>query len=172
MIRGDDPVARGEDGLLDVLPEQVQVALLQIPLLWLAVLWWRAPRHGRPVWEDPPIRVDASETTVSTGHLLQRAGRAGDAGAVLRQQALVELHSRLGIPEDVHGEELIVLVADRTRLPADDLRRALGGPLPRTDDELVDLARRTAALRRALHRVDANRPPTDDLVPNRSPDRE
>ena len=89
-----------------------------------------------------------------------------------RQQALVELHSRLGIPEDVHGEELIVLVADRTRLPAGDLRRALGGPLPRTDDELVDLARRTAALRRALHRVDANRPPTDDLVPNRSPDRE
>ncbi|WP_341252492.1 DUF4350 domain-containing protein [Euzebya pacifica] len=172
VIRGDDPAARGEDGLLDVLPEQVQVALLQIPLLWLAVLWWRAPRHGRPVWEDPPIRVDASETTVSTGHLLQRAGRAGDAGAVLRQQALVELHSRLGIPEDVHGEELIVLVADRTRLPADDLRRALGGPLPRTDDELVDLARRTAALRRALHRVDANRPPTDDLVPNRSPDRE
>lgn len=172
VVTGDDPTARGEDGLLAILPEQVQVALLQIPLLWLAILWWRAPRHGRPVWEDPPVRVDASETTVSTGHLLQRAGRAADAGAVLRQQALLELHSRLGIPDDVHGEELVTLVADRTSLPADDLRAALDGPLPHTDDELVLLARRTAALRRTLHRVDAHRPPTDDLVPDRSPTRE
>lgn len=143
VLRPDDPDAAG-DALGDILPDQVGLALLQIPLAWLALVWWRSRRHGRPVIEQSPIRIEAAETTVAVGNLLGRAGRAADAAAIIRARVHAELSRRLGIPAIDDPETFIGVAASRTDLAPDALRRLLTGPLPTADSDLVAYANTAA----------------------------
>jgi hypothetical protein len=139
VIQPDDP-DDGTDVLADVLPDQVGYALLQIPLAWAALVWWRARRHGRPVVERVPVRIESSETTVAVGNLLHRAGRATDAAAIMRSRLRGELTRRLGIPATDDVDAFIAVAASRTDLASDVLARLLRDPLPADDDALVAFA--------------------------------
>ena len=168
VIRGEDPAGGGEDSLAEVLPDQVWLALAQIPLAWLGLVWWRGRRHGKPVLEDPPVRVDAAETTIAVGNLMRRAGQAQAAAQVLRWRLTHDLRLRLGIPDTIVGDTLVAVVVERTRLPADRLRDLLVHPLPTTDDGLTGYARDVALLQRHLITHRPGGPPTDAPVPSQS----
>lgn len=149
VVEGDDPDGRGET-LSEVLPDQVRVALWQVPLVWAVLVWWRARRHGRPVGEVPPVSLDAADTVLATGNLLHRAGQAGEAAALVRHDLDTAVRRRLGLPEHLHGDPLVVTVAERTGIPEVLLRRALLDPLPGDDAGLLALAALAGSLRRRL----------------------
>lgn len=126
--------------LADLLPDQVRYALAQIPLAWLALVWWRGRRHGAPVVETPPVRIEAAETTVAIGNLLHTAGRAEDAAAIIRARVHRELARRLGLPAIDDASAFVAVAARRTDVDQETLRRLLAGPLPTDDAGLVDFA--------------------------------
>lgn len=144
VVLGDDPEG-APDTLSELLPDQVAYALLQIPIAWLALLWWRGRRHGQPVVEATPVRVEAAETTVAVGNLLHRAGRAADAAAIIRARVHGELSRRLGIPWVEDPQTFLAVVASRTELSPDVLHRLLLAPLPTDDTGLVRFAGAAAA---------------------------
>lgn len=160
VLTPQDPDAGEGEALADVLPPQVGTALLQLPLAWLALVWWRARRLGRPVEEAAPVRIEAAETTIATGNLLHRAGRAGDAAAIVRARLRDDLHRRLGIPETIDDETAVAIAASRTDIPADALRRLLLAPLPTTDDGLVRYADAAAVVLAGVRQ--RRRSPPDD----------
>ncbi|WP_069388116.1 DUF4350 domain-containing protein, partial [Cellulosimicrobium cellulans] len=71
------------DGPAAVLPPWTGVVALQLLLVVLAVVVWRARRLGPLVTEDLPVVVRASETTRGRGRLYRRAGSRGHAAAGL-----------------------------------------------------------------------------------------
>lgn len=171
VVTPEDPDAGEGEGLADVLPPQVGTALLQLPLAWLALVWWRARRHGRPVEEATPVRIEAAETTIATGNLLHRAGRAGDAAAIIRARLRDEVHRRLGIPELADDETFVAVAASRTDIPADSLRRLLVAPLPTTDDGLVRYADAAAVVLAGVRQRRTADPTAGSTAPTDPPDR-
>ncbi|WP_370327738.1 DUF4350 domain-containing protein [Euzebya sp.] len=146
VITPDDPAGAGAgEGLADLLGDQVAYALLQLPLAWLALVWWRARRHGRPVGETTPVRIEAAETTVAVGNLLSRAGRAPEAAAIMRAHVHRQLTQRLGIPAVDDPETFVTIAAARTDLTAETLRSLLLAPLPTDDAGLVRYANAAAS---------------------------
>lgn len=143
VVTGDVP-ASAEPDLTDLLPDQVGYALWQIPLAWLALVWWRGRRHGKQVEENAPIRIEAAETTVAVGNLLYNAGRATDAAAIIRARVNRELTRRLGLPPLADQQTFIAIATQRTDLDAETLRRLLLQPLPTDDAGLVAFARTAA----------------------------
>ncbi|HUG84442.1 MAG TPA: DUF4350 domain-containing protein [Euzebya sp.] len=165
-----DPSA-APDTLGDILPDQVGLALLQIPLAWVALVWWRARRHGHPPVEAVPVRIEAAETTVAVGNLLHRAGRAQDAAAIIRARVHAELIRRLGIPEEADPATFIAVVAARTDLQPHVLRRLLLDPLPQSDADLVRYANTAATVlagirqRRRADPIDGSTAPAPVAAP-------
>ncbi len=175
VLRPDRPP--GDATLTDLLPDQVGLALLQLPLAWLALVWWRARRHGQPVPEASPVRVEAAETTIAVGNLLQRADRVVDAAAIVRAHVRRELTRRLGLSDAVTADPqvLVEVVASRTDLDPATLTRLLAGPLPTDDDGLV---RFTAAAvrtvgntrqRRSADPLDGSTSPSPSSTPHVEP---
>ncbi|MGI9017425.1 MAG: DUF4350 domain-containing protein [Euzebya sp.] len=143
VLTSDDPTDTPES-LTDLLPDQVALALLQIPLAWLALVWWRGRRHGKPVSEVTPVRIEAAETTVAVGNLLYRAGRAADAAAIIRAQVHRELLRRLGLTDMADPQTFIAIAAHRTDLDPQTLHQLLLAPLPDTDQGLTRFANTAA----------------------------
>lgn len=141
-----DRDADAPETLTEVLPDQVAWSLAQIPLVWAALIWWRARRHGKPVEERTPVRIQASETTVAVGNLLFRAGRSADAAAMIRSHVHRQLSRRLGIPEVDDPEVFIAIAAARTDLAPERLRALLVSPLPTDDTALVRYANTAAGV--------------------------
>ena len=84
-----DPVAGrpggGDETLLDLVPDRVVLALIQLGLAFGAYVWFRARRAGRPVAEPLPTTLAGSELVAAVGQLLAagagpRAGRRSPAG--------------------------------------------------------------------------------------------
>lgn len=158
VLTPDGAAAEGES-LTSLLPDQVGWALLQLPLAWLALVWWRGRRHGKPVQETSPVRVQASETTLAVGNLLYRAGRSRDAAAIIRSQVHRELTRRLGIPDVLDVQTFIGVATSRTDLDAQVLQMLLVDPLPMTDDGLTvfaNTASRTIGAIRQRRTADPN----------------
>jgi hypothetical protein len=142
------PAALGGGGrsLNDLVAPGVKGALLQLGVAFLLYALWRARRLGAPVLEPQPVPLAASELVVAVGHLLQRAGRREQAGALLRADLRRRLAERLGLPLDTPAEAVAVAAAARTGIPVERLRAALApAPLAR-DDELVALSAEVAAV--------------------------
>jgi hypothetical protein len=160
-------------GLSELLPDGVRLALVQVAVVWLGAVWWRGRRHGRPVEEVGPVRIDAAETTVALGALLHRAGRAQDAAALVRADLRRRLVERLGTPEAAGTAALAAAAADRTDLPAGLVHRLLDGPLPADDAGLVAFTSTAAHVALQLRQRTAADPTAGSTAapPPRQPER-
>ncbi|WP_175956196.1 DUF4350 domain-containing protein [Schaalia sp. Marseille-Q2122] len=128
----------------------VPVSLLLIgATLFLAVAQGR--RLGRLVPEDLPSYVPAAETITGRGRLLRRQGQRAHAAHHLRVATARRLATRLGVPE---GEDPEMLrSALRGAGVSDTDSQWLWSPEPATDDDLVEVASRLAAIEEEIRNV-------------------
>ncbi|ONH35392.1 hypothetical protein BL254_11640 [Protofrankia sp. BMG5.30] len=96
QLGAPDAVARRS--LLDLLPDRVPLACLQLGLAMVVLALWRGRRLGPPVPEPLPVVVRAAETVEGRGRLYAAAQARDLAAAVLRATARGRLTERLGLP--------------------------------------------------------------------------
>ena len=88
----------GRHPLLDAFPPWFWALLVQLALVALLIVLWRARRLGPPVTEPLPVEVRAAETVLGRARLYQRARARGPTAATLRTAALGRLRGRLDLP--------------------------------------------------------------------------
>ncbi|MDQ3147521.1 MAG: DUF4350 domain-containing protein, partial [Actinomycetota bacterium] len=143
----------GTETLTDLIGDEVWAALAQLGVAFLLYALWRARRLGRPVAEEQPVELPASELVVAVGNLLQRAGRRDQAGRLLAEDARRRLAERLGLVPGADSAEVAEVAAARTGIPVARLLAALR-PEPLDDDAaLVALAQATETIRREVDHV-------------------
>jgi len=144
--------------LRDLLPDWVLWVIIQLALVAVVAMLWRARRMGRLVSEPLPIVVRAAETQEGRARLYRQASARGRAAATLRTSALRRLAVALAAPPGTTPEQLIALVSTATGWPAPALGALLLGAAPNSDDELIALADGLDAIQQGLsHRGSANR---------------
>lgn len=107
-------------------------------------------RLGRLVPEPLPVVVKASETTEARARLYQRTHDRGRAATILRYGTIRRLRRRLGsdAPAGALTAEasLIARASDATGLPPTLVADWLAGPLPASDDALIQFSQHLADL--------------------------
>lgn len=144
---GDDGADRS---LGDVLGQGVRLAILQLVVAFVVYAWYRARRLGPPVLEPQPVEIDGSELVVAVGQLLQQAKRPQHAADLLRADTRRRLGERLGLPVDASPSVLADVVAGRTDIDPDQLRRLLADAPVADDAALLELARNLDSLRQEV----------------------
>ncbi|MFI9643888.1 DUF4350 domain-containing protein [Micromonospora sp. NPDC051925] len=163
---GDAPDSAGgpppdRHPLLDAFPPWFWALLIQLALVALLVVLWRARRLGPPVSEPLPVEVRSTETVLGRARLYQQARARGPAAATLRAAALDRLRGRLDLPATTTHEELAARVAERAGGTPAQIRELLYGAPPQTDAELLELARSLDRLARTVA-APADRPTEGD----------
>jgi hypothetical protein len=132
-------LATGEERSVDELvPGWVRWAALQLGVVAVLLVLWRARRLGPVVREPLPVVVRASEAVEGRARLYRRAGAREHAAETLREAARARLRPLVGLPPDAAPAELVDAVGARTGRAAGTL---LYGPPPGDDAALVALAR-------------------------------
>jgi hypothetical protein len=131
---------------LDLVPDGVRFAVVQLAVVLAVVALWRGRRLGRLVPEPLPVVVRAVETTRGRARLYRRARARGRAARVLRAAAVRRLALRCGLPRTAGPGEVAAVVAARTGRPAAEVHALLAGAEPADDPSLVRLARDVDAL--------------------------
>jgi hypothetical protein len=124
-------------GVWTVLPERAKVATIAIAIAAIVFSLVRARRLGRPPAEEPIAPIPASELVRATSRLYRRGRSLGYAAHLMREGTRARVGRRFGAPEA--GDALSAVVANATGIPSDRVERALAGPEPRTDEELIRL---------------------------------
>jgi hypothetical protein len=140
-----DPLQAGSAGeppsISDLVPPWVGLALLQVGIAVLVVVWWRGRRLGRVVVEPLPVVVRATETVEGRARLYRRAGARDRAADVLRDRTTSRLRSLLGLPRNAGLDEVGPAVAARTGRDSTAVRALLApGGTPLDDAGLTRLA--------------------------------
>jgi hypothetical protein len=149
----------GDDGvsLRTLVPDWI------LPGLWIAgatvvaLLLWRVRRLGPLVTEPLPVTVKAIETAHSRGRLYRKAGDREHAARALRRATRSSLAARLHLPSAASAEETTLVrdVARHVGRPTGEVHALLSDQAlpPATDDDLITLANRLAALEREVLRT-------------------
>lgn len=154
---GDDEV--GDGTILGALPRRGRQAVAQIVVAFLVWGLVRGRRLGRPVLEDLPVPLPASDLVLATAELLGRRQDTGDAAERLRRRARRRLGVTLGLGPDPHPGALADAVVARANASPELARRALLDPVL-DDVTLVAVARDLDRLMEDLHGTHATaRPP-------------
>ena len=144
-----DEAASPQQAVAELLPDGLPGALALLALATLALLLALGRRLGRPVEERLPPTLPSAELTRSVGELLQRAGSRQGAAVRLRAGARTEVARLLGLDAADH-ERLVEQATARLPLSGEVIRLALLEQPVADDDELVEVARATAAVRDLL----------------------
>lgn len=130
----------GGAGIMDLIPDKVGWAVLQLCLVVLLLAAWKGRRIGPLVAERMPVVVRASETVEGRGRLY-RSRRARDRAAeALRTATLQRMMPRIGLGHDVGPAAIVSAVAQRCGLSPEGVSYTLFGPAPANDPDLVNLA--------------------------------
>jgi hypothetical protein len=156
----------GSKGLIDLIPDRVKLALLQLAIAFVFVVLWRARRLGRPVVEHRPVELAGSELVIAVGNLMQRAKGREQAAVILRSALHRDLSRRLGLPMNMRRDDLADAAAARAGLVPARLRQALTGPPPRDEQELVALAQSIESIRQEVTSASSNRQPITTTPPS------
>lgn len=116
----------------------------------VVVAIWRGRRLGPVLTEELPSVVPAAETVEGHGRLYERLRARDTAAAHLRRSTINRLSRLMGRADDT--EVLAQALAERTSRPYDEIRRALAGPIPTTDEELVTMKHTLDALEKEARR--------------------
>lgn len=152
---------RAPNPLLEAFPAWFWALLVQLALAALVLVIWRSRRLGPPVSEPLPVSVAAAETVLGRGRLYHRARARGPTAEVLRTATVARLVPLLALPGQPTPTGVVSAVAGHTGLSPEQVDALLYGPPPSTDSELLDLARRLAALHIAVAAPAATRAPSD-----------
>ncbi|HEU5151076.1 MAG TPA: DUF4350 domain-containing protein [Iamia sp.] len=125
---GDDGEV-GDGTVLGALPLRGSQAVTQLVIAFLAWGLIRARRLGRPVVEELPVPLPASDLVLASGHLLDRNGDAGDAAERLRRRARRDLGVTLGLGPDPAPDELAAALRSRAGTDAELAHAALLAPV-------------------------------------------
>jgi len=139
--RNHELAALGRDrSVLDLLPDPVVLAAVQLGVAaaWLGV--WRARRLGPVVVEPLPVVVRATETVEGRAGLYQSAQARDPAAEALRGAVRRRLTRALGLGAVPDRRSLCTAVAERTARDAAALDELLYGRTPADDAALVRLA--------------------------------
>jgi hypothetical protein len=150
VVPGTGTAAESEKGVWGSLPAGAKAALLAVAIAALFFVLVRGRRLGTPVLEEPISPIPAGELVRATAKLYRKAGARGFAGELLRTGTATQTARRLGIPASTSPEALSSAMADTAGLPAERVQRALEGPPPGTDDQLLALGRELEAIRAAV----------------------
>lgn len=116
-VIGDDELS-----LFDLIPERVNVLLLQLPVAAGLWLWYRGRRFGKVVTEQQLVEIPASLLVRSTAELQRRAGGGDWAINALRSDFVDRLRAEHRLPATTdHPNDAAMLfdtVARRTGYPA------------------------------------------------------
>src|SRR6185312_5174742 len=127
--------------ILDLIPENVTWIVWQLWLAVILVALWKGRRVGPLVAEELPVVVRASETVEGRGRLY-RSRRARDRAAqALRTATLQRLVPRLGLGAGAQPLAVVTAAANRSGADARFVSYQLFGPVPATDNDLLQLAR-------------------------------
>jgi len=140
---------QGVAGLIALVPGWVWAIVAQLGVAAGVLIAWRARRLGRPVSEPQPVALPGSQLVVAVGDLLQVTGAATHAGRRLRSALADELTGRVGLDAAASPQHLAEAVAS-AGADAEQAHRALAGPLPTDDTELVALSRDVEAVATAV----------------------
>lgn len=147
---GEQP---GPVPLADLLPAWAGPVGLQLLVVLLALVVWRARGLGPVVTEPLPVVVRAAETTTGRGRLYRRARARGHAGAALRAGTARRCAARLGLPRSADAPAVVDAVAHAAGRPSEQVAALLYGPPPTDDDGLLRLARQLDELESEVHRT-------------------
>lgn len=119
----------GDGTVIGALPQRGSEAL---SLLVVAFLIWgliRGRRLGRPVAEELPVPLPASDLVLAAGNLLDRNGAAADAAERLRRRTRRDLGTRLGLGPDPDPTVLAHALVDRGGVDPSRVQVALVDPV-------------------------------------------
>ena len=142
--------------LWDVFGRPLQLALIQLFLASICLLFLLGGRFGPPVPLNRAVARNSAEYVVSVASLYRRAEASGTALETLYRQFLRDICGRLALPPDVNLERLAEVAAQRGQVNKERLRRLLatcemrldGGKL--TEAELLDLTRQMESIRKEI----------------------
>lgn len=115
----------GDGTVLGALPLRGSQAVTQLVISFLAWGLIRARRLGRPVVEELPVPLPASDLVLASGHLLDRNGDVADAAERLRRRARRDLGLTLGLGADPRPDELAAALQARAGVDAGLVHTAL-----------------------------------------------
>lgn len=135
----------------DFLPPGFGTALYALALAALVGALWKGRRFGPLAVEPLPVVVRASEATRGRARLYRRARAYGRATAALRAASARRIGARLGVPRTTDREGMVAAVERATGRPAAEIARALYGPAPRNEAEMMDVVDQLDRLEGEVH---------------------
>jgi hypothetical protein len=116
-------------------------------------LLYKARRLGRPVEEEPLVRIRASQLVVATGDLLELAQHPRAAAAMLRDDLRRSLAERFGLRADAEMAVLVELVSQRTGIDPQRIRSALSDEVVNSPESLIAYAQQVERLQMEVKHV-------------------
>lgn len=127
-------------------------AVLQLLLVGIALVIWRARRLGPVVVEPLPVVVKATETTRGRGRLYRRARAHAHAASALRAGFLARVAGRVGLPSHATPDHVVQTLARASGRPEAAIVDVLYGPPPTTDEDLMSLTQALDTLESEVQR--------------------
>lgn len=143
LTPGPAAVATGSGGrqsIIDLIPVGADLVVIQLLVVAAAAALWRSRRLGPLVTETLPVVVRAAETVEGHGRLYRSRRSRDRAADALRAGVADRLSARLGLHKGADPATITAAVAARSRRNAHDVHDVLFGPVPGTDQALVQLA--------------------------------
>ena len=135
----------------DFLPPGFGTALYALALAALIGAVWKGRRFGPLAVEPLPVVVRASEATRGRARLYRRARAYGRATAALRAASARRIGVRLGVPRTTDREGMVAAVERATGRPPAEIARALYGPAPRNETEMMNVVEQLDRLEGEVH---------------------
>jgi hypothetical protein len=142
----DLPTATQQSSLSALTPAWILPAGLWLLLVGVLGMLWRGRRYGPLVLEPLPVIVKSAETVTGRARLYQDARAVGTAAAALQSAALARLAVHLRLGTGAGRAEIVAAAAEHSGLPHARLEQLLIAAAPRTDKDLLALARDLQAL--------------------------
>jgi len=143
---GPEHRSQGDDGVFSGLPGGARVAGIQLLVAFGGVALWRGRRLGRPVIEEPLVKIPASELVVAVGRLYQKGRHRQRASEVIADRTRRVVADRLGLPRSTGARTVVEVASAHTGMPAEKISAAVAPPVPADDEALLALARAAADL--------------------------
>jgi hypothetical protein len=134
--------AAGRTSIWAALPAGARAGIVALVLALVAFAVARGRRLGRPVPEDPVSPIPAGELVHASGNLYRMARATPFAASLLRRGAVARMARRVGLEPGGSPATLASRVSELTGEDPQALEWILAGADPRTDEELIMLARR------------------------------
>lgn len=142
--------------LWDALGRPLQLALIQILLASIGLLFLLGARFGPPVPLNRNMARTSADYVISVASLYRRAEASSTALETLYRQFLRDICARLALPPDVNLEQLAEVAARRGQVNKEGIRRLLATCELRLDEgkvtesELLDLTRQMESIRKEI----------------------